>query len=176
MVDDAELVFVGYGVDAPEYGWDDYKGQDMTGKTLVMFVNDPAVPAAGDAAALDTAMFKGETMTYYGRWSYKYEIGAEKRADAVIVIHETGPAGYPYEVVRTGWTGEGFDIAPSGDGSDRLKVEAWMTEPAARRMFQAAGQDFDALKEAAKKSDFQPVPLNGTADFDLDVVLREVQS
>lgn len=175
-VEDSELVFVGYGVDAPEYGWDDYRGQDMTGKTLVMLVNDPAVADSADPDALDEDMFKGQTMTYYGRWSYKYEVGAAKGADAVIVIHETGPAGYPYDVVRNGWTGESFDIAPSGDGSDRLKVEAWMTEPMARRMLEAAGQDFDALKEAARRSDFQPVPLGGTANFTVETATREVQS
>ena len=175
-VEDSELVFVGYGVDAPEYGWDDYKGQDVTGKTLVMLVNDPPVADSANPDALNQEMFKGETMTYYGRWSYKYEVGASKGADAVIVIHETGPAGYPYEVVRSGWTGESFDIAPTGDGGDRLKVESWITEPAARRLFAAAGQDFDQLKQAARRSDFQPVPLNGTADFTVETTTRDVQT
>ncbi|HUH11907.1 MAG TPA: M28 family metallopeptidase [Longimicrobiales bacterium] len=174
-VDGSELVFVGYGVDAPEYGWDDYKGQDMTGKTLVVLVNDPAVADSANPDALDESMFKGETMTYYGRWSYKYEVGAEKGADAVIVVHETGPAGYPYEVVRNGWTGESFDI-PAASLAGRLAVEAWITEPMARRLVAAAGQDFDQLKEAARRSDFQPVPLNGTASFTVETETREVES
>src|SRR5215467_1677416 len=100
-IDKSDLVFVGYGVVAPEYGWDDYKNVDVKGKTILMLINDPAVPApnaAGDSAALDTAMFKGKAMTYYGRWTYKYEIASEKGAAAAIIIHETGPAGYPYEV------------------------------------------------------------------------------
>src|SRR5438874_1035197 len=96
-VDNSDLVFVGYGVVAPEYGWDDYKGVDVRGKTILMLVNDPQVRVAGDTA-LDTAMFKGKAMTYYGRWTYKYEIASEKGAAAAIIIHETGPAGYPYGV------------------------------------------------------------------------------
>jgi hypothetical protein len=107
----SELVFVGYGVVAPEYGWDDYKGVDVTGKTIVMLVNDPPIPAAGDSSRLDDDMFRGRAMTYYGRWTYKYEIAAEKGAAAAIVIHETGPAGYPFEVLSAGWGQESFDIS-----------------------------------------------------------------
>ena len=98
-VENSDMVFVGYGVVAPEYGWDDYKGLDVRGKTIVMLINDPQVPDPNNATKLDDKMFKGKAMTYYGRWTYKYEIAAEKGAAAAVIIHETGPAGYPYEVV-----------------------------------------------------------------------------
>jgi Zn-dependent M28 family amino/carboxypeptidase len=107
----SEVVFVGYGVVAPEYGWDDYKGVDVRNKTLIMLVNDPAVPDPKDPAKLDPAFFKGGAMTYYGRWTYKYEIASEKGAAAVILVHETKPAGYPFEVVKGSWSRENFDIA-----------------------------------------------------------------
>ena len=173
-VEDSELVFVGYGVDAPEYEWDDYAGQDMTGKTLVMLVNDPQVRAANDTT-LDPEMFNGKAMTYYGRWTYKYEVGAEKNADAVIIIHETGPAGYPWDVVTGSWGPEQFGIAGGADRAP-VKVEAWITEDAARRMFEAAGQSFDDLKERARTPGFEPVALDGTASFDVAMERRQVRS
>ena len=104
-VEDSDLVFVGYGVVAPEYGWDDFKDVDVTGKTVVMLVNDRPVPLLGDSA-LDERMFRGKAMTYYGRWTYKYEIAAAKGAAAAIVIHETGPAGYPFDVLSSGFERE----------------------------------------------------------------------
>jgi Zn-dependent M28 family amino/carboxypeptidase len=174
-VDGSDLVFVGYGVDAPEYGWNDYQGLDATGKTLVMLVNDPPVRLPGDTLALDPDMFNGEAMTYYGRWTYKYAVGAEKGADAVIIVHETGPAGYPWEVVATSWGGENFSIA--SEGSDQpLKVEAWITRDLAERVFEAAGQDFEELKQRARTPGFEPVPLNGTANFTIDMERRTVES
>ena len=115
-VSDSEVVFVGYGVVAPEYGWDDYKGVDVRGKTLVMLVNDPAVPDPNDPSKLDPNFFKGRAMTYYGRWTYKYEIASEKGAAAALIVHETGPAGYPFEVVQ-GWAHENFDIAAPRPGA-----------------------------------------------------------
>ena len=142
-VEDSELVFVGYGVVAPEYGWDDYKDVDVTGKTIVMLVNDPAIPLASDPTQLDPAMFNGRAMTYYGRWTYKYEIAAEKGAAAAIVIHETGPAGYPFEVLAAGWGQESFDIKSPDDNMSRVAVQAWMTEPKAREVVAATGHDFD---------------------------------
>ncbi len=99
LVDDSDVVFVGYGVVAPEYGWDDYKGLDVKGKTVVMLINDPAVPDPADPSKLDPSLFKGKAMTYYGRWTYKYEIASEKGAAACLIVHEAKPAGYPYEVV-----------------------------------------------------------------------------
>jgi len=158
----SELVFVGYGIIAPEYDWDDYKGADLSGKTLVMLVNDPD--------------FRGEAMTYYGRWTYKYEIAAELGASGAIIVHETGPAGYPWEVVTGSWGSENFDIRPEDGNMGRAAVESWITLDFARELFAAAGHDFDDLKEAATSRDFEPVPLNGTADFSLRNTLREVDS
>ena len=115
-VENSDVVFVGYGVVAPEYGWDDYKGLDVRGKTLIMLVNDPPVADPKDPSKLDPAVFKGRAMTYYGRWTYKYEIASEKGAAAAILVHETGPAGYPFEVVRGSWSRENFDIAQPQTG------------------------------------------------------------
>jgi Zn-dependent M28 family amino/carboxypeptidase len=178
-VDDSDVVFVGYGVVAPEYGWDDYKGLDVRGKTLLMLVNDPPVADPKDPSQLDPSVFKGRAMTYYGRWTYKYEIASEKGAAASILIHETGPAGYPFDVVRGSWSRENFDIAraPSnGQGTDRVAVEGWITERKARDILQASDRDFDALKKAAARRDFRPVPLGGAARFEITNALREVKS
>ena len=178
-VDTSQIVFVGYGVVAPEYDWDDYKDADVRGKTILMLVNDPAVPAAGSAsgpdATLDTAMFKGDAMTYYGRWTYKYEIASEKGAAAAIIVHETGPAGYPYEVVSSSFGAEQFDV-PSPDAANRVPVEAWITTEKARQLLSAAGQNFDSLKAAAVRPDFRPVELDARASFDIDITSRRVQS
>ncbi len=175
-VDGSNLVFVGYGVVAPEYGWDDYKGLDVRGKTLVMLVNDPAVADPKDPTKLDPNAFKGRAMTYYGRWTYKYEIASEKGAAAVLLVHETGPAGYPYEVVVGSWGRENVDL-PSTDGNAaRVAVEAWLPLDKAKQVLTAAGQDFDALKAAARKADFRPVPLNASAKFEVKNALRKIQS
>ena len=129
-VDASDVVFVGYGVVAPEYGWDDYKGVDVRGKTIVMLINDPPVPA-GDG--LDPNMFRGEAMTYYGRWTYKYEIASELGAAAAIIVHETGPAGYPWEVVTGSWGRENFDIVSPDGNMSRVPIEGWITLDKARR-------------------------------------------
>lgn len=175
-VDASKLVFVGYGVVAPEYGWDDYKGQDVRGKTLVMLVNDPPVPDPADPSRLDPATFGGRAMTYYGRWTYKYEIAAEKGAAAVLLIHQTGPAGYPYEVVKGSWGRENFEIPAPDRNAGRAAVEAWIAEPTARALLEATGQDLDKLAAAAAKRDFEPVPLDATASFEVANTLREVNS
>lgn len=175
-VENSEIVFVGYGVVAPEYGWDDYKDVDVRGKTILMLVNDPAVPALDDPEALDTTMFKGRAMTYYGRWTYKYEIASEKGAAAAIIIHETGPAGYPYDVVKGSFALEQFDV-PSPNAGTRVPVEGWITFNRARELFLQAGLSLDALKVAAKSSGFKPVSLNGaTANFDIGINVRRIQS
>ncbi len=163
-VEKSDVIFVGYGVVAPEYGWDDYKGMDVRGKTLIMLVNDPPVPDPKDPAKLDPAFFKGRAMTYYGRWTYKYEIASEKGATAAILVHETGPAGYPFEVVRGSWSRENFDIAdPQNNATpSRVAVEGWITLEKARELFQATGHDFDSLKRAAARRDFRPEPLKTT--------------
>jgi Zn-dependent M28 family amino/carboxypeptidase len=177
-VADSPVVFVGYGVVAPEYGWDDYKGLDVRDKTLIMLVNDPAVPDPKDPAKLDPSFFKGRAMTYYGRWTYKYEIAAEKKAAAVILIHEEGPAGYPFEVVRGSWSRENFDIARDDrpGAADRAAVEGWIDLPTAEALFQAAGQDLSSLKRAAVSRDFKPVILDVRASFSVTNTLRSVQS
>jgi Zn-dependent M28 family amino/carboxypeptidase len=178
-VADSEVIFVGYGVVAPEYGWDDYKALDVRGKTLLMLVNDPPVPDPKDASKLDPSVFKGRAMTYYGRWTYKYEIASEKGAAAAILIHETGPAGYPFEVVRGSWGRENFDIArdpDDGPANDRVAVESWVTEPKARDILRAAGQDFDALKKSAATRDFRPVRLGCSARFAIANAMRTVKS
>ncbi len=164
-VENSDLVFVGYGVVAPEYGWDDYKGIDVKGKTIVMLINDPAVPDASDPSKLDEKMFKGRAMTYYGRWTYKYEIASEKGAAAAIIIHETGPAGYPFEVVSGSWGRENFDLRRPDKNMGRVAVESWISLDTARKLLKLGGQDFDALKKAAIKKDFKPVPLKAKANF-----------
>ncbi len=173
-VDNSDIVFVGYGVVAPEYGWDDYKGVDVKGKTILMLVNDPPVTVAG-GSALDTAMFKGKAMTYYGRWTYKYEIASDKGAAAAIIIHETGPAGYPYEVVRNSNSLEQFDVI-SPDADKRVPVEGWIRLEKAKELLSDAGLNFDSLKAAAAKKDFKPVPVNGKASFDVKIDARTIQS
>jgi Zn-dependent M28 family amino/carboxypeptidase len=175
-VDNSDIVFVGYGVVAPEYGWDDYKDVDVRGKTILMLINDPAVPSASDPSKLDPNIFKGDAMTYYGRWTYKYEIASQKGAAAAVIIHETGPAGYPFEVVSGSWGRENFDIRNVAGPGNRVQVESWITLDRARELLQASGQNFDELKRAAVRKDFRPVALNAKASFHLRNTVREVQS
>ncbi len=175
-VENSDLVFVGYGVVAPEFGWDDYKDVDVKGKTIVMLINDPAVPDANDPTKLDDKMFKGKAMTYYGRWTYKYEIASAKGAAAAIIIHETGPAGYPFEVVSGSWGRENFDIQRPDKNMNRVAVESWITTDRAKELMTASGQDFDALKKAAVKKDFKPVVLNAKANLSVKNELREINS
>ena len=174
-VDASELVFVGYGVEAPEYGWDDYKGVDVAGKTLVMLVNDPPVPDPASPSALDAKTFGGRAMTYYGRWTYKYEIGAKHKAAAVLIVHETGPAGYPFAVVQ-GRTGEQFTFVTPGKNMDRVAIEGWITLDKAKALFTRAGQDFDRLKAQAATRAFRPVPLGLTASMTIRNTMRRVDS
>lgn len=175
-LDASDLVFVGYGVVAPEYGWDDYKDVDVSGKTIVMLVNDPAVPDPGNPSNLDASMFRGKAMTYYGRWTYKYEIAMEKGAAGAIIIHETGPAGYPFEVVSGSWGRENFDIQRPDKNMSRPAVEAWITLDAAKKLLSTAGKNFDELKASALRKDFRPVHLGATATFRIKNTLREIQS
>jgi len=172
---DAELVFVGYGVVAPEYGWDDYKDVDVKGKVLVMLVNDPAIPDPNDASKLDTSMFKGSAMTYYGRWTYKYEIASAKGAAGAIIIHETGPAGYPFAALSS-LARENLDIKTPDGNMSRTGFEAWLTQPKAEELLTAAGQDFATLKAAALRKDFKPVALGARAHVRLASDLSTVQS
>ena len=172
----SEMVFVGYGTVAPEYGWDDYKGMDLRGKTLVMLINDPAIPDPNDPSKLDPKMFKGEAMTYYGRWTYKYEMAAKLGASAAIIVHETKPAAYPYEVVRHSWTRANFEIDADGPNPDFPPVPAWIQLDRAKDLFRASGLDFDVLKKAALSKDFKPVTLGDTASFTVNNSWEKVQS
>jgi Zn-dependent M28 family amino/carboxypeptidase len=175
-VENSDVVFVGYGVTAPEYGWDDYKGLDVRGKTLIMLINDPPMPDPNDPSRLDERFFKGKAMTYYGRWTYKYEIATEKGAAAAIIIHETGPAGYPFEVVSGSWGRENFDLRRPDKNMGRVAVESWISLDAAKKLLQMSGQDFEALKKSAASSAFKPVPLKLRANFAIRSTLREVDS
>jgi Zn-dependent M28 family amino/carboxypeptidase len=172
-----DLVFVGYGAVAPEYGWDDFKDADVKGKAIVMLVNDPPVPSASDPTQLDPALFRGAAMTYYGRWTYKYEIAKAKGAAAAILVHETGPAGYPWEVVSGSWGREGFDLAGPGAADAHIPVESWIQREVAVRLFQESGLDFEAMRDAARKRDFRPVVLSGArANFACTAKVRNIES
>ncbi|HET9275989.1 MAG TPA: M28 family metallopeptidase [Gemmatimonadales bacterium] len=166
-VRDAPLVFVGYGVEAPEFGWDDYKGEDLAGKVLVMLVNDPPLP--------DSTQFGGKAMTYYGRWTYKYEQGIRQKAAGVLIVHETGPAGYPWAVVR-GFGGERFDLAAADSNRRRAPMEGWLHLDQSKALFAAAGQDLDSLKARALSREFRPVPLGLTASVGIRNTIRSVSS
>ncbi len=171
----SDVVFVGYGVVAPEYNWDDYKGLDVKGKTLVMLVNDPPVRDAVNQGELDAKTFGGRAMTYYGRWTYKYEIAASKGAAGVLIVHETGPAGYPFEVVQSKVT-EQFDLITPDKNMGRSSIEAWITIDQARALLRMGGQDFDTLKVQAATREFQPVALGVTASMTIKNTLRTVDS
>jgi Zn-dependent M28 family amino/carboxypeptidase len=166
-VRDAELVFVGYGVDAPEYQWNDFK-TDVRGKVIVMLVNDPPVA--------DAAMFGGKAMTYYGRWTYKFEQAAALGAAGAILVHNTSDAGYPWAVVENSWSGEQFDVVRSDKGASRCAFESWLTEDAARDLFRAVGRSFDDDKKAACSRDFQPVALGLTTSMEIRVQSRTIES
>ena len=163
--EEAELVFVGYGIQAPEYEWDDFKGMDLYGKVLVMMNNDPD---------WDPELFGGETRLWYGRWDYKYLSAARQGAVGAIIIHTTPSAGYPFQVVQTSWTGEQFEL-PAGD-EPRSQVEAWVTEDAARNLIAMAGLDLDELREAAYNRDFEPVPLGISTSLAMDVEVNRTSS
>ena len=175
-VDKSEVVFVGYGVVAPEYGWDDYKDVDVRGKTILMLVGDPPVPDPHDPAKLDDNMFKGKAMTYYGRWSYKYEIAAKKGAAAAVIIHETGPAGYQYSVVKLSWAKENFAIDAPDKNMGAVPVRSWITLDVAKKLFADSGHDFDKLHQAAVSKEFRPVEMGITADLDVKQTVRTFKS
>ena len=172
-VTNSDIVFVGYGVHAPEYGWDDWAGVDVKGKTVVMLINDPPVTRAG---RLDPRVFRGRAMTYYGRWTYKYEEATRRGAAAALIVHETGPAGYPWEVVTGSWGRENFDIRAPGGEPPRVTVEGWLSLERTRALFRAAGHDFEALKRRAAQRGFRAVPLEAQATLAVRNTVREVRS
>ncbi|KPZ56303.1 M28 family metallopeptidase [Pseudoalteromonas sp. P1-25] len=144
-IENSELVFVGYGVNAPEYNWNDYEGLDVKGKTVVMLVNDPGF------ATKDPALFTGDAMTYYGRWTYKYEEASRQGAAGAIIIHETAPASYPWSVVENSWSGEQFGFQKENNNMDRVAAEGWVTSDVAKELFTKAGLDFETAKANAAK-------------------------
>ena len=164
-VEDAELVFVGYGIQAPEFRWDDYKGANLTGKILVMMNNDPD---------WDPNLFAGKRRLYYGRWDYKYESAARQGAAGAIIIHTTPSAGYPWQVVQSSWGGEQFQL-PAGNEA-RLRVKAWATEEAVRRLLKSSGFALDMLVAAARSRDFKPVPLGIRTSITFTNRLSSVQT
>ena len=152
-VDASELVFVGYGVDAPEQQWNDYAGVDVKGKTVVMFVNDPGFHVK------DPDLFNGNRMTYYGRWTYKFEEAARKGAAAALLIHDTEGASYGWDVVKNSWSGAQYDLRAADDPEPRLPLQGWITGDQARALFADAGLDLDKLRSDANKRGFKPVPM-----------------
>jgi Zn-dependent M28 family amino/carboxypeptidase len=164
---DAELVFVGYGISAPEEGgWDDYKGVDVKGKVLVMLVNDPAPTAA------QPDRFNGKSLTYYGRWTYKFEEAARRGAAGVLLVHTDASASYGWSVVQNSWTAERFQLADADLGTG---MQGWMTEAAARALFSAAGQDLDRLRAGAEDKSFKPVPLNARVQGQAKAAVRKLE-
>ncbi len=163
--DGAEVVFVGYGIRAPEFDWDDYKGHDLSGKVLLMMNNDPE---------WDPDLFGGETRLWYGRWDYKYQKAAEQGAVGAIIIHTTPSAGYPFQVLQTSGVGAQFEL-PAGD-EPRSQITAWMVEDAARKLVEMAGLDLDQLRESADNRDFEPVPLGITTSIGMDVEIVRTKS
>jgi Zn-dependent M28 family amino/carboxypeptidase len=164
------LVFVGYGVVAPEMGWDDYAGLDMKGKTAVILINDPGF------ATGDESLFRGRALTYYGRWTYKFEEAARQGATGALIVHETEPAAYGWETVVNSWTGPQLDMASANSNQNRAQFEGWIDLAAAQKLFAAAGKDFSTLKAAANRRGFKPVDLGLTASASLRNTVRHSNS
>lgn len=161
----AEIVFVGYGIDAPEQGWDDFKGVDLRGKILLMLNDDPD---------WEKDLFAGERKLYYGRWRYKYESAARQGAAGAIIIHTTASAGYPWEVVLSSWSGEQFEV-PAGD-EPHVELQAWLTEKAAARLVSLAGMDLSELIASARSRQFRPVPLGVESSIRFPVDIRRTET
>tara|TARA_Y100000590_G_C15699167_1_gene1006198 strand:+ start:549 stop:2216 length:1668 start_codon:yes stop_codon:yes gene_type:complete len=154
-INDSDLIFMGYGIIAPEYEWNDYEGVDVTGKTLVILINDPGF------ATQDPNLFNGNAMTYYGRWVYKFEEAARQGAEALIIIHDTEPAAYPWQVVETSWSGAQIDLKREDLGANRIKLESWITYDIASELFKKSGLNLEEQKMNALKKNFKPVPMEG---------------
>ena len=165
-VEDSEMVFVGYGIVAPEFGWDDYAGVDVEGKTVVILVNDPGY------ATQDPEVFSGNSMTYYGRWTYKFEEAARQGAAAALIVHETAPAAYGWETVRNSWTGPQFNLQPEDGNAGRVAIEGWMTEQTSRALFDRVGLDFDELHARADAGSLSPVPMGLSLTTSVENALR----
>ncbi len=169
-IEASEVVFVGYGIVAPEYGWNDYAGIDMRGKTALILVNDPGFVSG------DPALFRGKTMTYHGRWTYKFEEAARQGAAAAIIIHDTLPAAYDWQVVRNGWSGPQFYADRPDGNAGRTALEGWITQGRARQLMELAGRDLDEMMAVAVQRGFHPVPLGVTATGGVRNVIRRAKS
>ncbi|MFC3814369.1 M28 family metallopeptidase [Lysobacter sp. GCM10012299] len=169
-VDGSELVFVGYGVNAPEQKWNDYAGVDVKGKTVVMFVNDPGFHSE------DPKLFEGKRMTYYGRWTYKFEEAARQGAAAALIIHDNDGASYGWDVVKNSWSGAQFDLPAKDDPERRLPVQGWITGDVARSLLSSLGQDIGELYKAAGKPGFKAIPLQAKLSVDLKSTISEKAS
>jgi Zn-dependent M28 family amino/carboxypeptidase len=167
---DSPLVFVGHGVVAPEYGWNDYAGVDMRGKTAVILINDPGF------ATNDATLFRGRAMTYYGRWTYKFEEAARQGAAAAIIIHDDKPAAYGWGTVQTSWTGPQLDTASADGNASRVAIEGWMTKAAGDALLRANGRSYDELLIAASQPGFKPIPLAQQASGSLRNLIRRSSS
>lgn len=167
-VKDSELVFVGYGINAPELGWNDYAGIDMRGKTAVILINDPDY-----AEETEQGLFKGRRMTYYGRWTYKFEEAARQGAAAALIVHDTFPAAYGWNVVNSSWTGAQYYVQRADNGADQTAANGWIQKPVAEAILKAAGKDIAALSASAKQKGFKPVPLGLKASFGFDNAIRK---
>lgn len=171
-----DMIFVGYGVQAPEFNWDDFKGADVRGKVLVVLINDPPVPDLQNPGQLDPQIFGGKAMTYYGRWTYKFEKAAELGAAGCLIIHDTGPAGYPWDVVRNSWSAEQFDLESPNKNMDRLALEGWITHDTAEALFRMSGFDLTKLTALAAKREFHPIPLGVRAAITIHNRIRTIDS
>lgn len=170
-VKDSELVFVGYGINAPELGWNDYAGIDMKGKTAVILVNDPDYAMEGE-----NGLFRGRRMTYYGRWTYKFEEAARQGATGALIIHDTFPAAYGWQVVESSWSGAQHFVQTANDGADQTVANGWIQKPVAEAILKAAGKDLAALAAAAQQKGFKPVPLGLKANLSFDNTIEKANS
>ncbi len=170
-IKDSEMVFVGYGINAPERGWNDYAGVDVKGKTVIILINDPDYETKGLAGP-----FGGRAMTYYGRWTYKYEEAARQGAAAALIVHDTFPAAYPFDVVVSSWTGPQVHIDTADKGMRETAANGWVTNGAAQQLMVAAGRDLDALTRAAKAKGFRAVPLGLKANLTFSNTIRRQNS
>jgi Zn-dependent M28 family amino/carboxypeptidase len=173
---DADVIFVGYAVQAPEFQWDDFKGVNVRGKVLVVLINDPPVPDPQNPSQLDPNTFGGTAMTYYGRWTYKFEKAAELGAAGCLIVHQTDRAGYPWEVVRNTWSAEQFDLESPDKNMSRLALEGWISNETAEKLFRTAGVDLAKLTASAATRDFKPIPLSLRAKITIRNRLRTIDS
>ena len=171
QIKDAPLVFVGYGIDAPELGWNDYAGVDMKGKIAVILVNDPDYEAADESG-----LFKGRRMTYYGRWTYKFEEAARQGAAGALIVHDTFPAAYGWQVVNSSWTGAQYYVASANNAMDQTQANGWIQKPVAEAVLKASGQDLAALTAAAKQKGFKAIALGSTASLSFDNQIERTTS